>query len=60
MDFIKGKPKNQYFREYYEKRKPKIYCPYCHTYYGLKFKHINSHQHKINLSIQLDININLL
>ena len=60
MDFIKGIPRNQYFREYYQKRKPKTYCHYCKIHYSLKYKHLKSNQHKLNLAQELNVSIHLL
>lgn len=60
METIKNKPKTQYYRDYYEKRQPRKFCGCCKVYYGLKFKHLKSIEHKINLAIDLKIDINLI
>ena len=60
MDNIKGIPKKQYFRNYYEKRKTQVYCVHCKVYYGLKYKHLKTMEHKLNLCNDFKININLI
>ena len=60
METINNKSKNQYHRNYYEKRQLQKYCGCCKVYYGLKFKHLKSIEHKINLAIDLKIDINLI
>ena len=60
MESVKGIPKDKYFRMYYEKRKLQQYCIHCKVFYGLKFKHLKTLEHKMNLCRDFHINSNLI
>ena len=57
---IKGMTKNEYFKEYLRQKRVCEYCHYCDYYCTLRDKHYKTTEHLINISKQLNLNINLL